>query len=116
MIRQKLLIEEKTEELLAEVNSLLRGIRYPCKASKDLGRSADSVHLVTGEGIAVFSPKMKIAKYEIARGEAKEVQKALTALVIKGKLSEKQIEPAFDLADHIIGMLTNMIKRAEARL
>jgi hypothetical protein len=36
-------------------------------------------------------------------------------LVIKGKLTEEQIAYADDLADCIIGMLTNLIKKLELR-
>jgi four helix bundle protein len=116
MGRTKLLVEEKAEELVAEVAVLMRKVRYPCKASRDSANSADSALLNIGEGIAFWAPKAKIAKYEIARGEAKEVQKALRALVLKGKLREQDVQKAHDIADHIIGMLTNMIKNLERRL
>ncbi len=115
MGREKLLVEIKCEELVAEVTRLLRKIRYPCSASMHLEKSADSAHGNTGEGVAVFNPRQKAAKYDIARGEAREVQKCLRALVLKGKLTDAEIAVAYDLADCIIGMLTNMIKNLEAR-
>jgi four helix bundle protein len=115
MGREKLLVEIKSEELVAEVARLLRKVPYRCKAAKDLERSADSTYLNTGEGAAAFKPRLKAMKYDIARGEAKEVQRALRALVLKGKLTEDDIVIADDLADHIIGMLTNMIKKLETK-
>lgn len=115
MTRGKLLVEQKAEELIAEVARLKRGIRYECKASRDLERSADSAFLNIGEGTAHFAPKMKISKYEIARGEVKEVQTALRALVLKGKLKETDTARAEDLADHLIALLTNLIKSIQSR-
>lgn len=116
MGRKKLMVEEKAEELVAETARLLRKIRYPCKASIDLDRSGDSLLLNLGEGIVAFQPRPKAKAYNIARQEAGEIQKALRALVIKGKLSEHDITVAYDLADHVIGMLTNMIKGLEHRM
>ncbi|HUP89609.1 MAG TPA: four helix bundle protein [Longimicrobiales bacterium] len=115
MGRNKLIVEQKAEELISEVAQLLKNVRYPCKASRDAENSADSTLLNIGEGVAIFAPKVKAAKYDIARGEAKEVQKALISLVRKKKLTENQIKKAFDLADEIIAMLTTMIKNLEDR-
>jgi four helix bundle protein len=115
MGREKLLVENKSEELIAEVARLLRKVPYRCKAAKDLERSADSTYLNAGEGAAAFKPRLKAMKYDIARCEAREVQRALRALVLKGKLSADDVVVANDLADHIIGMLTNMIKKLEKR-
>ncbi|MGQ0816134.1 MAG: four helix bundle protein, partial [Gemmatimonadota bacterium] len=78
-------------------------------------KSADSVYLNLGEGSALFKPKLKAHKYDISRGEANEIRRALRALVIKGKLTEGDIAVADDLADCIIAMLTNMIKNLEQR-
>lgn len=116
MARKKLLVEEKAEELVAEIAVVLRRVRYPCKAARHLEKSGDSLLLNVGEGVVFWAPKAKLAKYEIARGEAKEIQKALRALVLKGKIKEADAAKANDLADHIIGMLTNMIKNLEARV
>ena len=116
MGREKLFVELKAEELLAEVARLQGKIRRKCKAARDMENSADSVYLNTGEGVAHFKPKMKIMKYEIARGEAKEVQRALNALVIKRKLKKEDIEKAHDLADQVIALLTNLIKSIQDRL
>lgn len=115
MSRKKLIVEERAAELVSEVALLLKQIRYPCKASKDLEKSADSAYLNTGEGTAVFEPRKKAAKYDIARGEAQEVQRALDALVRKGKLTEAQIKRAYGLADEVIAMLTTMIKNLEKK-
>ena len=115
MDREKLFVEQKAEELIVEVARLLAKIPYKCKAAKDAERSADSTFLNLGEGIAAFLPRKKAMKYDIARQEAREVQRALRALVLKGKLTEDEIAVAMDLADHIAAMLTNMIKRLEER-
>jgi four helix bundle protein len=115
MAREKLVVELKAEELIAEVARLKKHMT-PCKASMDLENSADSVYLNIGEGTALFRPKAKASKYDIARGEANEVRRALRALVLKEKLTEDQIAKADDLADCIIGMLTNMIKNLEGRM
>lgn len=115
-MRRKLLVEEKADELISEVATILRRIRYRCKASRDLERSADSAALNLAEGIALWAPKAKIAKYEIARAEAKEAQQALRALVLKRKIPASLAHKLDDIADHMIGMLTNMIKNAYDRI
>jgi hypothetical protein len=64
---------------------------------------------------AAYKPKKKANKYDISRGEAREVQRAARALVLKGKLTEEDIVQVDDIADCIIGSLTNMINRLEER-
>ncbi|HUP90358.1 MAG TPA: four helix bundle protein [Longimicrobiales bacterium] len=112
---RKLIIEEKAEQLVAEVARLLTTIHYRCKASNDLDRSADSALLCVGEAVAVFLPRKKKDKYDIARGEAGEVKKALIALVKKRKLTEEDIKVAYGLADEMCAILTTMIKNLEDR-
>jgi four helix bundle protein len=114
MSRGKLVVERKAEELVAESARLLRRIPYRCNAYNHLDKSVDSVHFNIGEGAALFRSRLKRNKYDIARGEAKEVQKALRSLVLRRKLSEQDIAIADDLADQIIAMLTTMIKNLEA--
>ena len=115
MGREKLIVEQRAEELIVEVARLLRKIPYRCKAANDLERCADSAFLNIGEAVAVFKPRKKAMKYDIARGEAKEAQRALRALVLKGKLTEEESARAHKLADEIISMLTTMIKNLEDR-
>lgn len=115
MGREKLIVEQKAEELIVEVARLLRKVPYRCKAANDAERSADSAFLNLGEAIAAFKPRKKAMKYDIARGETKEVQRALRALVLKGKLTEQDVARANKLADEIIAILTTMIKNLEKR-
>jgi four helix bundle protein len=115
MSREKLVVEIKSEQLLTEIARLLKKTKYACNASIHLEKSGDSVYFNLGEGAASFKPLVKAAKYDIARREASEVQRALRALVIKGKLTELDIALAHGLADEIIAMLTTMIKNLEDR-
>ena len=112
MAREILRVERKAEELIAEVSRLLKGVT-PCSATIHLEKAADSIYFNIGEGTALYGAKHKASKYNIARAEANEARRALRALVLKGKLTDEQIAVADDLADAIIGMLTNMIKRLE---
>jgi len=116
MAREKLVVELKAEELIAEAARRLKLIREPCNASIHLEKSADSTYFNIGEGTVLFKPKLKASKYDIARAEANEVKRALRALVLKGKLTQADVGVADDLADCIIGMLTNMIKHLEDRM
>ena len=117
MGRAKLIVEEKAEQLVAEIARLRRKLNSPGNnASMHLEKAGDSVLFNLGEGIVCFKPKLKASKYEIARSEAREVQNALSALVLKGELSAADITLADDLADCVIAMLTNMIKNLETRL
>ena len=67
-----------------------------------------------GEGVAAFKPKVKVSKYDITRGEAKECMCASRALVVKGRATEKDIEEIDDCADYLVGALTIMIKNLES--
>jgi len=117
MSRAKLVVEEKAEQLVAAIARLRRTLRNPASnSSLHLEKSGDSVLFNLGEGIVSYKPKVKISKYEIARAEAKEVQSALKALVLKGELTAEDIIHANDLADSVIAMLTNMIKNLENRI
>ncbi len=116
MSREKLRVEIKAEELIAEIARVLRNLRYRCNASKHLETAGDSVLLNLGEGIVAYKPRLKAAKYDISRGEAREVQRAARALVLKSKLTTKDVEKIDDLTDHIIGSLTKMIKNLEDKM
>ena len=115
--RKRLLVEDKAEQLVAEIARLRRRLNYPgSNAALHLEKSGDSVLFNLAEGIVCFKPRLKVSKYEIARSEAREVQQALNALVLKRELNAADIVLADDLADCVIAMLTNMIKNLEARL
>jgi four helix bundle protein len=116
MGRKNLEVEIKAEELVAEIASVLRKIRYSCDASKHLEKSGNAVYFNLGEGVVVFKPKLKAAKYDIARCEANETIKAARALVIQKRLTEKDVAKIEDLADYLIGAMTNMIKNLEKRM
>ena len=117
MTRSKLIVEEKAEQLVVEIARLRRRLKFPgSNASLHLEKSGDSVLFNLAEGIICFNPRLKASKYEIARSEAREVQQALNALVLKRELNAADIAVAEDLADCVIAMLTNMIKNLEARL
>jgi polysaccharide deacetylase 2 family uncharacterized protein YibQ len=53
MKRIKLRVEEKAEELIAEVHRLLATIPYHCSACNHMGKSADAVYLNLGEGVVL---------------------------------------------------------------
>jgi four helix bundle protein len=115
MGREKLRVEIAAEELAAEIARVLRKMPYPCDASKHLEKSGNSVLFNLGEGIVAYKPRVKAGKYEITRGEVKEVEKAARALVVQRRLTEADIAKIEDLCDYLIGALTNMIKNLEDR-
>ena len=116
MGRPKLSVEIKAEELIVEIARVLRKIRYPCHASKHLEKSGNSLYFNLGEGVVAFSPKVKAAKYDLTPGEANEVLKAARALVRRGRPTEHDVAKIDDLADYLIGAVTNMIKGLEGRM
>jgi four helix bundle protein len=116
MRRRKLDVEIKAEELIAEIARVLRKIPYPCDAAKHLEKCGNAVYFNVGEGVVAFKPKVKRAKYDIARGEANEAIKASRALVIQRRLTEEDVVKIDDAADYMIGALTNMIKNLEKRM
>jgi four helix bundle protein len=116
MGREKLLVEIRAEELIAEIARVLRKIRYPCHASRHLENSGNSLYFNLGEGVAAFKPKVKASKYDITRGEANEVMKTARALVLQRRLREEDVVRINDLADYLIGAMTNMIKRLEQKI
>lgn len=114
-MREKLRIEIKAEELVAEIARLIP-LAGPCNACVHLEKSGDSALFNAGEAVESYSPKQKIASLNLVRREAKEVQKALRALVLKGRLTLDQVARADDLADAIIAMAIKMTKNLETRL
>jgi four helix bundle protein len=116
MARERLLVERKAEELIAEAGRLLKRLKQPCTASFHLEKAADSVYLNIAEGSALYKPKPKASKYDIARAEANEARHALRALVLKGKLRDQEVAHADGLANEIIAILTTMIKNLELRI
>ena len=115
MGREKLRVEIAAEELVAEIARVLRKLSYPCDASKHLEKAGNSALFNLGEGIVAYKPRVKAGKYEIARGEAKEVEKAARALVAQRRLTAADIVRIEDLCDYLIAALTNMIKGLAAR-
>jgi four helix bundle protein len=115
MAREKLLVERKAEELIQEVARLVKRAGHPCTASIHLEKAAVSTYLNIGEGTALYRPRLKANKYDIARGEANEVRRALEVLILQGKLTKEEVAAADKLADEIIAMLTTMIKNLEER-
>ena len=115
MAREKLLVERKAEELIQEVGRLLKRVGHPCTALIHLEKAAVSTYLNIAEGSALYRPRLKANKYDIARGEANETRRALNALVLQGKLTSEEVAAADKLADSIIAMLTTMIKNLEKR-
>jgi hypothetical protein len=114
--RNKLEVEIKAEALIAEIARVLRKLRYPCDASRHLEKSGNAVYFNLGEGVVAFRPKVKAAKYDIARGEASEVLRATRVLVLQRRVTPADIALIDDLADYLIGATTNMIKNLEARM
>ena len=112
---RKLLVERKAEELIQEVTRLLKRVGHPCTASIHLEKAAVSTYLNIAEGTALYRPRLKANKYDIARGEANEARRALNVLVLQGKLSKEEVALADELANSIIAMLTSMIKKLERR-
>ena len=116
MGRQKLRVEIAAERLIAEIARVLRKLAYPCDASKHLEKSGNAVHFNLGEGVVAFKPKVKAAKYDITRWESNEVLKASRALVLQRRLTEDDMADIDDLADYLVGAMTNMIKNLEDRM
>jgi hypothetical protein len=62
MGREKLIVEQKAEELIAEVARLIRKVPYKCSSCLHAERSADSTYFNIGEGVAVFKLRKKAEK------------------------------------------------------
>ena len=85
-------------------------------AAEHLERSAESVLFNIGEGVGAWSPKTKIAAYEVSKREASELRAILRRFVIKRLLTSHDTRKAYDLAGTAVGMLTNAIKSVQQRL
>jgi four helix bundle protein len=104
-------------EMVKEVNRLVRDIpRDHMDLVWQLRRAALSVLLNIAEGAGEYAPGEKARIYRIARRSAWETVAALDLAVEEGFLKVESLKAALDLLDRIIGMLTTMSKRAEARV
>lgn len=100
-------MELAAEALAAAVDPLLnRAKRLAPRQADHLERAVDSVLFNMAEGIASFTPRMKLSAYEIARKEANEARAVLRRLVIRGVFSEAQTRNAYQLAGACVAMLT----------
>lgn len=107
---------QAAEELIAEIDRLVpRAQAAAMNATDHLERSGESVLFNIGEGVGAFQPKVKIATYEIAKREANEVRAVLRRLVIKGTVTARETQRAYNLAGAIVGMLTSAIIAVEKR-
>ena len=102
---------------MAEVDRLLPLVRPGAPNSAEhLERCAESVLFNIGEGVGAWSPKTKIAAYEIAKREANEIRAILRRFVIKRLLTSRDTSKPYDLAGTAVAMLTNAIKGIQKRL
>lgn len=117
MRRERIRMWLVAEQLVAEVDRLLPLVRPAApNAAEHLERSAESVLFNIGEGVGAWSPKTKIAAYEISKREASELRAILRRFVIKRLLTSQDTRRAYDLAGTAVGMLTNAIKSVQKRL
>ncbi|MGH7503615.1 MAG: four helix bundle protein [Longimicrobiales bacterium] len=113
---ERMRVWQAAEELMAEVDRLVPRARgLASNAAEHLERSAESVLFNIGEGVGAYKPNTKIAAYEVAKKEANEVRAILRRLVIKGVLTQDDIQRAYNLAGAIVGMLTSAIMRLANR-
>jgi four helix bundle protein len=105
------------ERLVGEVDRWMPRVRrHAANSASHLERSAEAVLYNIAEGVGAYPPKVKIAAYEVAKKEASEVRGILRRLVILRLLTSAQIQPAYDLAGAIVGMLTAAIKTLQQRI
>ncbi len=109
-------MQQAAEILMAEVDALVARVKSRAANSVDhLERSAESVLFNIGEGVGAHKPRIKIAAYEVARKEANEVRTILRRLVIGKRLTQRDIQRAYNLSGAIVGMLTRAIITLENR-
>jgi len=109
-------MQQAAEILMAEVDALVARVRRgSANAADHLERSAEAVMFNIGEGVAAHKPRIKIAAYEVARKEANEVRAILRRLMIGKRLTQRDIQRAYNLSGAIVGMLTRAIITLENR-
>ena len=80
--------------------------------SGQMRRASRSVPFNIGEGVGKRG-RARVAAYEIALGEAKELIVALDCVEIDKLATDEEVFAAQELADRISAMLTKLIRSAE---
>jgi four helix bundle protein len=105
-----LIVEELALEAIVSIRSLVPRIaRFDRDLAKHLKEAANSVALNTSEG-AGSGGGNKRARYDNARGSAKEALMALRAGAAWGYVSKSDIEAGVELYDRLGGMLWRLAR------
>ena len=113
---RKLDVYAEAMMLVKQVHRLARMVpREHMDLVWQLRRAVRSILLNIAEGAGEFAPKEKARIYRIARRSAWETVAALDIAIEEGLLTLQDIMPTLDLLNRVIGRLTTMGKRAEAR-
>lgn len=104
---------EVAQQLVSEVESILREVRLDFSDADQLKRAAESVLLNLSEGGAHYAPGKKAYHYQLARGSAGECIGSLTRIERRGY--GKSIARARRTANMCCILLTALIKAQEKR-
>jgi four helix bundle protein len=108
---QRLDVYRAAAEFLARAAQLADRVpRRMGDLSDQLRRAALSVPLNIAEGSGKFS-KDALRSYSIARGSALECAAILDALQSIGVFAASDLEPARELLERVVSMLTRLIRR-----
>jgi four helix bundle protein len=75
----------------------------------------ESAGLNLAEGLTAYRPGIKANAFEISRKETGEARKAIERAFDNKGITKIEMEPALNLSNSFIGMLTVMIKQQEQR-
>jgi four helix bundle protein len=113
---RKLQVYQVAKEMVREVSKQSSVIpRDHLDLIWQLRRAGRSVVLNIAEGAAEVAPREKARIYRIAKRSGFETVAALDLGIDAGFLKEKSLVASLDLLNSVIGMLTTMSKKAEAR-
>ena len=114
---RRLDVYKEAMQMVKEVSVLARSIPLDHRdLIWQIRRAARSVLLNIAEGAGEYAPREKARIYRIARRSGWETVAALDIAMEERFLEPKLLKPVLDRLHRIIGMLTTMGKKAEARV
>jgi four helix bundle protein len=112
---EKLEVYRESISFIGWLSALLDSVARQTDVKDQLERAAASIALNIAEGNGKYAPKDRCRFFDIAHGSSLECAAALDVLVVRGRVTNAQIEPGKERLQQVVRMLMGLIKRNSSR-
>jgi four helix bundle protein len=107
---EKLEVYQAALAFIPQIEPILARLPKSLSVADQLDRASTSIPLNIAEGNGKFTGPDRCRYFDNARGSALECAAALDVLVVKGRCSTEEIQPAKERLLSIVSMLVGLIK------